>query len=155
VLAGGGGDDPQRAQTSAPRTPSKATTTSETTSTPAAPTPAPANAPTGAATTPQAAVRGLYERAAAGDFDGAWSLAGPGARAQFGGSLARFRGTLGTLRSITFTRLAVRDATPTTATVDVATVARHTDRTDRCRGSIRAVRDGDRWLVDSVGVRCG
>jgi serine/threonine protein kinase len=153
VLAGGGGDEPRTA--SSPRARTQRTTTTArppatTTSAPAAP-----SASDAAARSPAAAVRGLYERAANGDFDGAWRLAGPGARAQFDGSLERFRGTLGTLRSITFRRLAVRDATATSAIVDVETVARHTDRTDRCRGTVRTARGPEGWLVETLGVRCG
>jgi hypothetical protein len=144
VLVPAGGDDPDRpARTTAERTRTATTTTATT-----------ARAPAGPAT-PEAAVRAFYERAAEGDLDGAWRLAGPEMRAAFGGSRDTFKTDLGSLRAIRFERLETTGATEATATVVLQTIAEHTDRTERCSGPVRTVRGrGGRWLVEPLGVRC-
>jgi hypothetical protein len=103
---------------------------------------------------PEAAVRGFYTRAAEGDLDGAWRLAGPRMRAEFGGSRERFEDTLGSLRGIEFRRLTETARSGGTATVEIETVAQHTTRTDRCTGALGAVRRGEGWRVEPQGVRC-
>jgi serine/threonine protein kinase len=105
--------------------------------------------------TPTGAVRAFYERAADDDFEGSYALAGPGFREAFGGSQEGLEGTLGSLESITFEELEQVSREGGTATVRIATVARHTDRTERCSGTLGAVRgdDGD-WLVEPQGVSC-
>jgi hypothetical protein len=103
---------------------------------------------------PEAAVRGFYTRAADGDLDGSWALAGPKMREQFRGSRARFEDTLGSLRSIEFRRLTETQRSSTTAVVAIETVAQHTNRTDTCSGTLGAVRQGSGWRVEPLGVRC-
>jgi hypothetical protein len=105
--------------------------------------------------TPAGAVRAFYERAADDDLDGAWELAGPELREQFGGSRGTFDGTFRTLESVRFSRLEETARTADRATVAVTTTARHTDRTDRCTGTLRTVRAGaGAWLVARAGVSC-
>lgn len=146
VLLSGGGDDPSSPdRAGAPRT--TATTRTATTDRPPPARAGPA--------TPEAAVRAFYERAADGNLAGAWRLAGPRMRSAFGNSRDTFAGDLGSLRAITFDRLEQTETTDATAIVEIATVAEHTDRTERCTGTVQAVRgSGRRWLVEPHGVRC-
>ena len=114
----------------------------------------PAPAATPRSLSPTATVRAFYERAAADDFAGAWRLAGPGMRAVYGGSRADFERQLGSLERIEFPELALQDRSGSTATVRVSTVATHTDRVDRCSGTLRTVRSGGRWQVEPAGLQC-
>jgi len=99
-------------------------------------------------------VKSFYERAAADDYAGAWALAGPGFRAQLGGYGA-FRRTMSTLESIEFRRTATVSQAGDTAQVAVDTVARHTDRVDRCRGTLDLARGGaGGWLIDRARIAC-
>ena len=95
------------------------------------------------------AVRAFYRRAARDDFAGAWALAGPGMRAAFGNSQSRFEADLGSLESIRFLELRSEGDT-----VFVRTVATHTDRTDRCEGTLATVRGPDGWQVEPAGLSC-
>jgi len=38
--------------------------------------------------------------------------------------------------------------------VRVSTVATHTDRVDRCSGTLRTIRSGGRWQVEPAGLSC-
>ena len=114
----------------------------------------PAPAATPRALSPAATVRAFYERAAEDDFAGAWRLAGPGMRAVYGGSRAEFERQLGSLERIEFPELALEGRSGSTATVRVSTVATHTDRVDRCSGTLRTVRSGGRWQVEPAGLQC-
>ncbi len=149
VLAPSGGDgEPEPAQ----RADQPATTTTEAQTQPPGPTTAAAPK---APRTPVDSVRAFYERAAEGDLAGAWRLAGPRLRADFGNSLDAFSGDLGSLRSITFRRIEQEGTAGETATVALETVAEHTDRTDRCSGTVQTVRNAKgRWLVEPYGVSC-
>ncbi|HEV2785144.1 MAG TPA: hypothetical protein VGV67_02045, partial [Solirubrobacteraceae bacterium] len=141
VLAAGGDDEPDRAD----RTGTTSTTAREK---------GPARAASGPPT-PEAAVRSFYERAAEGDLAGSWRLAGPRMRAAFGNSLPTFKGDLGSLRAITFHALKQTETTSRTATVSLETTAEHTDRTERCTGTVQTVKSRKgRWLVEPHGVRC-
>ena len=112
-------------------------------------------APAADASTPDGAVRAFYEAAARDDFAAAYALAGPRMRAAFGNSERGLENTLGSLESIRFERLEVAERDGSGATVRVATVARHTNRTDRCSGTLRAVGDDDSgYRVDPHGIRC-
>jgi hypothetical protein len=147
LLATGGSDAPPERRAATPAATPARTATATATATPAA--------RSGPAATPRAAVRGFYERAARGDFDGAWALAGPAMRAAFGNSLDRFRRELSSLETIDFGRVRVVDRAGDRAMVEVQTVAHHTDRTDTCSGTLAAVRGTDGgWLVDPSGLRC-
>jgi len=116
------------------------------------PPPPPAAEP---GSSPTSAVRGFYERAASDDFAGAWELAGPGMRAAFGNDEQRLGRDLASLESIEFLRLDVVERGSGRATLAVETVARHTDRTDRCSGTLAATRSGDGvWQVEPAGLSC-
>jgi hypothetical protein len=113
-------------------------------------TPAPARPLTATAT-----VRAFYRRAAARDYRAAWQLAGPAMRLAFNNSYERFRTDLSSLRHIEFKRVAIVDRSDISATVQIETIATHTDRVDHCTGTLHTVRDRrGRWLVDPAGVRC-
>ncbi|HEX8120131.1 MAG TPA: serine/threonine-protein kinase [Solirubrobacteraceae bacterium] len=148
VLASGGGDEEQPGGLTQARTsPARTTSTS-------AAKPPPARAAVGPAT-PVDAVRAFYSRAAEGDLEGAWRLAGPQMRAAFGNSFETFSGDLGSLRAITFRRLSQTETTGSTAVVALETIAEHTDRTEHCTGTVKTVRSPKgRWLVEPLGVRC-
>jgi cytoskeletal protein RodZ len=163
-----GGGDEQRAETTGDAT---REATSEATAEPTArateeptadatqePTAEATEEPTAAATprslSATATVRAFYERAAAGDFRGAWRLAGPGMRAVFGNSRAEFSRQLSSLQQIEFEELGVEQRTDGSATVRLRTVATHANRVDRCAGTLRAVRSGGRWLVEPAGLSC-
>jgi serine/threonine-protein kinase len=122
------------------------------------PTEEPAEQPAPAATPralgPVATVRAFYERAAEDDFAGAWRLAGPRMRAVFGGSRAEFERQLGSLERIEFPELALESRSGSTAIVRLRTVATHTDRTDRCTGTVQSTRSGGRWRVEPHGLSC-
>jgi hypothetical protein len=147
VVASGGGDDEEPQRSEAPRTSARTTERN------------PATSPTGEAKapgfTPEETVRAFYTRAAEGDLGGAWRLAGPRFKGEYGNSRAAFEDDLGSLRAITFKRLEQTGGDDTQATVAIETVAEHTDRTDQCRGTVDTVRvKGARWLIEPFGVRC-
>ena len=111
-------------------------------------------APSGPDASPGAAVRSFYELAARGELNAAWHLAGPHMRAAFGNSVERFRSDLGSLKSITFQKLSVTSRSSNEATLQVQTIARHTDHTDHCTGTLAAVRKGSGWRVEPNGLQC-
>jgi eukaryotic-like serine/threonine-protein kinase len=118
------------------------------------PTEEPAPAATPRALGPAATVRAFYERAAEDDFAGAWRLAGPRMRAVYGGDRAEFERQLASLERIEFPELAVQSRSGSVATVRVRTVATHTDRVDRCAGTLQTTRSGGRWVVEPAGLSC-
>ena len=150
VLSAGGGDGGR-----AERDTGRAGATTTATATPGEEPTAAATAPPSAQRPPAAAraVRAFYQRAARDDFAGAWAIAGPGMRTALGGE-AGLRATLQSLESIEFEQLDVTARDDAGATVAVTTVARHTDRVERCRGTVRAVRVGGRWRADTPSVHC-
>jgi hypothetical protein len=78
----------------------------------------------------------------------------PGFRQQLGGFDA-FRGAMSTLRSIEFRRLDTLAQSTGAAEVAIETVARHTDRVDHCRGTLRVLRGaGGGWQIGGAGVGC-
>jgi eukaryotic-like serine/threonine-protein kinase len=112
------------------------------------------DAPSRPGASPGAAVRSFYELAARGEFNAAWHLAGPRMRAAFGNSVDRVRSDLGSLKSITFQKLSVTSRSGNQATLLVQTVARHTDHTDHCTGTLAAIRKGSSWRVEPSGLQC-
>lgn len=102
---------------------------------------------------PEAAVQDFYELAAADDFEGAEAVASPNLEAQLGGP-GGIEGTLGTLESIEFRTLELISESGSSAEVELATTATHTDKVDECVGTASLVAEGDGWLVDRVGVDC-
>jgi hypothetical protein len=103
--------------------------------------------------TPAGAVQAFYQRAASRRYEEAWSLAGPGVRAQLGGFDA-FQGQFRTLQSISFSRAQPTSQTARRARVAIATTAVHTTRTDRCAGTVDLVRAGGGWALEHIGVSC-
>jgi serine/threonine protein kinase len=154
ILASGNDDSPSKQVAAATRTPAPSPTRTPTPTATATPTPTRTPAPSGRPTGPAAAVRAFYERAAAGDFAGAYELAGPQMRAALGDSQAGLERNLGSLRSIEFREVEVVSQDASGATVRISTVARHTNRTDACAGTLRALRTPDGWRVDPAGVQC-
>jgi serine/threonine-protein kinase len=145
----------RRAQTTPTGTPARTATPTRT----AAPTPTATPTPSAVSTardlSPTATVRAFYTRAAAGDLAAAWELAGPGMRGAYGNSFSRFRSELSSLRRIEFQRLAVTGRGSGSVTVDIQTVATHSDHVDRCTGTLRTIRgNGGNWVVEPAGVRC-
>lgn len=102
---------------------------------------------TAAPGSPAAAVETFYERAAAHDFEGAAAVTSANLQAGFPGG---FAGTFATLQSIEFTRLRTVARSASTAEVELATVATHTDRVDTCSGTVSLVSVGGKWLVDQL-----
>jgi hypothetical protein len=156
--SGPSGPGPAKRRAAAPSaTPTaSATPTLAPSATPTAGT-TPTNAPSAGRKplSPAATVRAFYDRAAAGDYAGAWRLAGPGMRQAFGGSLDRFTRDLSSLRHVEFRQVSVVGRGQGSATVEISTVATHSDHVDRCSGTLRTVRgSGGRWLVDPAGVQC-
>ncbi|HEX8206557.1 MAG TPA: serine/threonine-protein kinase [Solirubrobacteraceae bacterium] len=137
ALAVGGGDDdpesPSRAQTGPTATTSRAQD-------------APARGPQ----TPSEAVRQFYTALAEGDFGVAWRLSGPRFRSEYGGSRASFEDDFASLRGIRFEKLEDVGANK----VALQTVAEHTDRTERCTGTISTVIRGGTLRVEPFGVSC-
>jgi serine/threonine protein kinase len=153
LATGGGGGSTQKQAARKPSSGQKRSNRGGGSATPAAPSTgggatAPDQAP-GASTAPAAALQGLYTRAAEDDFAGAWKLGTDRLHAQFG-SLTKFTATFSTLDSIEFPKLSVASQQGTRATVAYSTVARHTDRTDRCTARATLVRQGGTWLVDHL-----
>ena len=104
---------------------------------------------------PEGVARSFYQRAAADRYEAAWSLAGPGFRAQLGGFDA-FQAQFSTLESISFDRAQTTSETPDRSTVAITTTAVHTDRTDTCGGEVSLAREpgAASWLIDRIAVDC-
>ncbi len=111
--------------------------------------------PPAAALGPAQTVRAFYTRAARNDFAGAWRLAAPGLRADFGNSEASFARQLDSLQRITFRRLEETANGADTARVAISTRAEHTDRVDLCTGTVTTFRQVDgSWRMDLAGLTC-
>ena len=102
---------------------------------------------------PKQAVADFYTSAADGEFEQAWKLAGPGLREQLGG-YDSFVNTLQTLESIDFPKLETTVKSDDRATVELRSVAKHTDRTDNCSGTAELTWSSDAWLIDHLSVDC-
>jgi eukaryotic-like serine/threonine-protein kinase len=142
---GAGGSDGSAPRTTNPPASTRAQTQQPATTTTQS-TPAPAAKP------PADVVRSFYTLAASKDYEAAWALTGPSAREQLGG-YDSFVATMGTLESIEFPSLDTTSLTESSATVAFDTVATHTDKVDRCSGTIDLSQDGDSWLIERFDVR--
>jgi hypothetical protein len=141
VVTSGGGDDPS----------GKRNATTEPDRGGAEASPGGGTDDTAASTDPERAVEDFYELAAAGEFDQAAAAGTESLSAQLGDLDAVFD----TLESIEFTSLDTTSKSGDSAQIEFATVATHTDRTERCTGTAIAIASGGRWLVDSIdGVSC-
>ncbi|HEX8052950.1 MAG TPA: serine/threonine-protein kinase [Thermoleophilaceae bacterium] len=105
---------------------------------------------TPAAGTAAAAVNDFYQRAARGDYAGAWALATPRAQEKLGG-FSSFSAGQSTLDTISFPKLQGKESGDT-ATVTLQSRAVHRDRIDRCRGSVDLVRSGGAWKLDDFHI---
>jgi len=116
--------------------------------------PAPEPPPKPKPLTPDQTVGDFYQLSVADEFRDAWRLAGPGYRSQLQG-FESYKGTFDSLRDIEFRRLETVEREGSTATVAIRTVARHTDRTDRCEGTYDLGRPSGRdWRIDRQSVAC-
>ena len=107
----------------------------------------------GADAAPEQTVQDFYTLAAEDKFDEAWKLAGPGVREQLGG-YDSFVATLDTLETIEFPELETTLQSGDSATVQFQSVATHTDRVDRCSGTVDLTGgDGD-WTIDEIHPTC-
>jgi hypothetical protein len=138
AVGGGDEDEPQ------PRARGPAATAST------RPQPAPESGPP----TPAAAVQDFYMGLADGSVRAAWRLAGPRFRGEYGDSFAAFADGFASLRGIRFERLDEVKTEARRATVALQTVAEHTDRTERCTGTVQTVLLDGRWRVEPYGVSC-
>lgn len=121
---------------------------------PAADDPGEPALPAATAESPGGAIRSFYESAAGGDFGAAWRLASSNLRSQLGGRGA-FESQLESLEEIEFIRLETTEEDGDSAQVAFATLATHTDRTERCTGSATLLARGGEWRVDRLsGVSC-
>ena len=107
----------------------------------------------GAGSAPAKTVADFYALAANDDFEAAWQLAGPGVRKQLGG-YDSFVGTLDSLERIEFPVLKTTLQSGDSATVQLQSVATHTDHTDRCSGTAQLTGGGDSWTIDRLDVDC-
>jgi len=154
VIAGGGEDEPAKGEGDrAERIAPGANDSKDQESDPAPQAPASPEEPGGgspAAGTPDGAVNDFYQRAARGDYAGAWALATPSGREQLGG-FESFSRSQSTLESISFLKLKAKEKGDG-ATVDLRSEAVHSDRVDRCKGSVGLVRSGGSWKLDSFNI---
>ena len=149
VLALTGGDGGQ----SGGGTPSQSTSAEQRPTTDTTESQQQPSAPAQPKTSPEEAVKDLYARAAAGDFESAWQLAGPGFRQQIGGYQS-FVDTLGSLESIEFPKLATTFRSGESATVEFESVATHPDRVDHCTGTAQLSASDGQWLVEQIHPSC-
>jgi len=117
--------------------------------------PAPAPAPKPTARTPDQTVGDFYQLTVGKRYRAAWALAGPGWRGQLQGYQG-YQNTFDTLEDVEFRRLKTTSEDARSATVAVSTVARHSDRTDRCTGTFSMSRPSRRstWKIAQGGVAC-
>ena len=102
---------------------------------------------------PEQAVRAFYTLAAADKFDQAFKLAGPGLRQQLGGYDGMVA-TLNTLQKIEFPKLETTVQNGDSATVTFQSVATHTNRVDRCSGTVDLTTSGGDWQLDQIHPTC-
>jgi hypothetical protein len=167
ATSGGGGSEPQTASDtpsaaqsdSAKKPKSKPEQPQAAAPDPAAPEPATPAAPSQDATpapasgsaSPTDAVSTFYTDAANDDYESAWALGTDNLHKQLV-SYDSFAKSQGTLESIEFPQLEVIDQSGESATVQFKSVARHTDHTDHCTGTISVVQGDSGWLLDQLHV---
>jgi serine/threonine-protein kinase len=119
---------------------------------PAAPAPPASVSPS--AGDPGATAQAVYQKAAAGDYEGAWALTTGNYQGEVGG-YSSFVNQSSDLESVTFTRLDTTSQTGDSATVEFEDLADHGTYTDHCSGSFGLVRSGGSWLLDDLqSVTC-
>jgi eukaryotic-like serine/threonine-protein kinase len=153
ALIAGGGDDEGGSNGGSSTSADRSTTEQQQSTSGDESTQQQATPPASAGADPEQTVEDFYTRAADDDFDGAWELAGPGVREQLGG-FDSFKGTLGTLEKIEFPVLRTSVQNGDKATVELQSVATHTDRTDRCNGTAELAGGDGNWKIDHLNVDC-
>jgi hypothetical protein len=158
VLASGSGDDQGDQRAAQPTEQAKRTQEPAASGAQQEETPAPTEtaapeqttAPAAAGGDPAEAVQAWYAAMAQQDMDELCSMMGPALKARYSCEDFRFE----TLEEVVFEQAEVTDSTEDSATVAVRTVARHTDRTERCSGTVGLVRGAEGWLIDALNVSC-
>jgi serine/threonine protein kinase len=100
--------------------------------------------------TPTGVVASFY-KTSIDDPNAAWAMGTDNLHNQLG-SEQSFAGQESTLESIDFPQLKITDQTGDSATVQFRSIARHTNKTDRCHGTIDTVKGSDGWLVDQLHI---
>jgi serine/threonine-protein kinase len=101
--------------------------------------------------TPTGAVAAFYIDSANGRYRQAWNLG----TARLHGQLTSYQAHVAqerSLESISFPSLKVSDQHGHSAVVSFQSIARHTDRTDHCTGTIDVVKRGSGWMVDYLHI---
>jgi serine/threonine protein kinase len=123
---------------------------------PAGAAPAPSSGSSGAAadqSTPTGAVASFY-KTSVDDPHAAWLMGTDNLHRQLR-SEESFAAQESTLESIDFPVLRASNQTGSSASIQFQSIARHTTKTDRCKGTISVVKGGGGWLVDRlVTVTC-
>jgi len=120
----------------------------------AAPAPAPSSGGGSASTPDQSTPTGVvasFYKTSIDDPHAAWLMGTDNLHSQLQ-SEQSFASQESTLQSIDFPQLTVANQTGNSATVQFRSVARHTDRTDHCQGTISVVKSSSGWLVDQLHV---
>lgn len=97
------------------------------------------------------AVEDYYDAAANGDYEGAWNYLSASYQQQQGSQEAYTR-QFSTLESIEWAEGPTAQVSGNTATVTGETIARHTDRTERNRGTWTLVNEGGEWKISGQNV---
>ena len=97
------------------------------------------------------AVEDYYTAAADGDYDEAWSFLSTDYQRQFA-SQAAYTSQFNTLESIEFVEEPTVQVSGNTATVTGETIAEHTDRTERNRGTWTLVNENGEWKISGQNV---
>ncbi len=101
--------------------------------------------------TPTGTVQTFYGDAARHSYAAAWALGTARLHAQLQGYNS-FAAGQSTLRSISFPVLRTTRLTPTSATVQLHSIATHVNRTDRCAGTVDLLRTRGGWMVDALHI---
>ena len=97
------------------------------------------------------AVKDYYTAAAEGDYDKAWNSLSAGYQRQLG-SQAAYTSQFDTLESVEFVEEPTVQVSGNTATVTGETMAEHTDRTERNKGTWTLVNESGEWKISGQNV---
>ena len=98
------------------------------------------------------AVEDFYTSAAAGDYEGSSALLTANLRQSTFPSRGIFEGTFNTLKRVRFVEEPEVQVSDGTATVTGETIAEHTNRTERNRGTWTLVNDNGKWIISGMNV---
>src|SRR4051812_37365734 len=144
--ASSGGSKPAKSHKKSSRSQSQAPASGGSSAAPAtaAPSTGGSSGATGDQSTPTGVVASFY-KTSIDDPHAAWLMGTDNLHSQLQ-SEQSFASQESTLKSIDFPQLRVTDQTGDSATVQFQSVARHTTKTDRCRGTISVVKGSSGWL---------